>query len=188
MDIFGMDLASYSNPYAYLIIFGAAALEGEVVFVAASLLVGLGRLNPWGVFLAGALGGSAGDQFYFYALRGRLRNWLLRIPGLAEKQHQLALRITRYSTQMMLACRFLPGLRVAIPAACAYAGIPARRFTTMNLMSSLAWAATVMLLVSWFGPNALKWFGVNVWWGPFLPALFLLLTFHWLKRASRNLS
>ncbi len=183
-----MDLASYSTPYAYLIIFGAAALEGEVVFVAASLLVGLGRLNPWGVFLAGALGGSAGDQFYYYAMRGRLRTWLLRIPGLAEKQHRLTVRITQCSARMMLACRFLPGLRVAIPAACAYAGIPARHFTAMNLMSSLAWAASVMLLVSWFGPNALKWFGVRVWWGPLLPALFLLLAFHWLKRASRDLS
>jgi membrane protein DedA with SNARE-associated domain len=183
-----MDLASYSTPYAYLIVFGAAALEGEVVFVAASLLVGLGRLNPWGVFVAGALGGSAGDQFYFYALRGRLRNWLLRIPGLAEKQHRLALRITRYSTRMMLACRFLPGLRVAIPAACAYAEIPAWRFTTLNLLSSLGWAASIMLLVSWLGPNALKWFGVKVWWGPILPALLMLLAFLWLKRTSRDLS
>ncbi len=188
MDIGWMDLASYSTPYAYLIIFGAAALEGEVVFVAASLLVGLGRLNPWGVFVAAALGGSAGDQFYFYALRGPLRDWVLRISGLAEKQHRLAPRITRFSTQIILASRFLPGFRIAIPVACAYAGIPARRFTTLNLMSSLAWAAIVMLLVSWFGPSVLKWLGVNVWWGPLIPALLILLAFRWLNRTNRNLS
>jgi membrane protein DedA with SNARE-associated domain len=59
---------------AYFAVFLAAAVEGEVVFVAASVLVAMGHLNLVGVFVAAALGGSAGDQFFFYALRGRLRS------------------------------------------------------------------------------------------------------------------
>ena len=50
----------------------AAAIEGEVVFIAAAVLVAAGKLSQVGVVVAGALGAAAGDQFYFYLLRGRV--------------------------------------------------------------------------------------------------------------------
>ena len=53
----------------------AAAIEGEVVFIAASVLVAAGKLSAAGVIVAGALGAAAGDQFYFYLLRGRVDGW-----------------------------------------------------------------------------------------------------------------
>ena len=62
-------------------IFLAAILEGEVVFVGASVLVAKGYLHPAGVMVAGALGGAAGDNIWFHALRGRLERWLDRVRG-----------------------------------------------------------------------------------------------------------
>src|SRR5437879_5260994 len=115
-----MSLSSLPESFPYLAVFVAAILEGEVVFVGASILVSLGELNAFGVFAAAALGGSTGDQFFFYALRSGLRRWLVRFRALANAQQQLETFVGRHSTILILACRFLPGLRIAIPAACAY--------------------------------------------------------------------
>ena len=79
-----MNPAHWPGGLAYLAVFIAAVLEGEVVFITASVLVGRGELNALGVLLAGALGGSAGDQFFFYVLRGRLHRWLDRFPRIAR--------------------------------------------------------------------------------------------------------
>src|SRR5512140_2789466 len=109
-----MNPAEWPGGLAYLVVFVAAVLEGEVVFVTASVLVGRGQLHPLGVLIAGALGGSVGDQLWFYALRGRLHRWLERFPRVARHQHAVVKRVERHSTAMVLAVRFLPGLRVAI--------------------------------------------------------------------------
>ena len=52
----------------YLSIFIAAILEGEIYYIAMCVAAGAGKLRWEGVLIAGALGGSAGDQFWFYLL------------------------------------------------------------------------------------------------------------------------
>ena len=64
----------------------AAAIEGEVTFVAAATLVSQGLLNPAAVVAAGAAGAALGDQFYFYAFRGTLRRWLGSPQRLGRKR------------------------------------------------------------------------------------------------------
>jgi membrane protein DedA with SNARE-associated domain len=158
----------------YVAVFIATIIEGEALFIAACVLVSLGRLNPAGVFLAAALGGSLGDQIYFYCLRGRLRRWLGRFIKVDNRNAWVAEFVKRHSVAMILACRFLPGLRVAIPIACAYSGVSSARFTSLSLVSSAGWAAAILLIVSHFGPSFLTRFGLDAWWASLLPALFLL--------------
>ena len=181
-----MNITNWPRELAYLAVFLAAAIEGEVVFVTASFMVTLGYLSPLGVFVAGALGGSAGDQFFFHVLRGRLRSRLMRFPRLAQRQEQIVKRVQQNATALILACRFLPGLRVAIPAACAYAGVSRFRFIVLNLISSMAWAGLILLLVTRLGPASLKQFGLHAWWAPILPAALIVLFFFWLGRSSRK--
>jgi membrane protein DedA with SNARE-associated domain len=180
-----IDLGGWSGPLAYLAVFVATVVEGEVVFVAASVLVHAGRLNGAGVFTAAALGGSLGDQAYFYALRGRLRRWLQRFPWLAARGEAVIGHVRAHGSAAALLCRFLPGLRVAIPAACAWAEVPAVTFTTLSLVSSLAWAAVVMALVAWLGPASLEELGAHGWWVPLLPAAVVLAGSVWLGRRTR---
>lgn len=178
-----MDFAlDHSGGFAYLLIFLAAALEGEIVFVTASVLVALGRLDPLAVWVTGALGGSAGDQFFFFALRGRLHRWLSRWPRFARRQEGVIARVKSHGTLLMLSCRFLPGLRIAIPAACAYARVPISRFVTLNLISALAWAGSIMLAIAWLGPKAASAIGLHNWWGLLIPAALVLLFFRWLAK------
>jgi membrane protein DedA with SNARE-associated domain len=81
----------------YVGIFIAAAVEGEMVFVAASVSVALGRLDFWGVLIAGALGGSTGDQFFFYAFRGPFKDLLDKYPRLARKRRAVGRLVESYS-------------------------------------------------------------------------------------------
>jgi membrane protein DedA with SNARE-associated domain len=167
--------------FAYLPIFLFAILEGEIFYVAMCVRASLGQLNWLGVVIAGALGGSTGDQFWFYLLRGRI-HWLDRYPKLARHRDTVVARVNANQNLMVLISRFLPGLRVAIPVACAYAGVRPFRFSTLNLISALAWAGGIMLVVGKLGPDALGAFGLHGWWGPLIPAVFVLLFFRWLGR------
>jgi membrane protein DedA with SNARE-associated domain len=87
---------------------------------------------------------------------------------------------------MVLISRFPPGLRIAIPVACAYAGVRPIRFSALNLISGLAWAGAIMLVIVKLGPGALSALGVDAWWAPAIPALFVFLFFRWLSRPKRK--
>jgi len=106
----------------YLTIVAFAILEGEIYYSKACADAMIGNLNWVGVWCAGALGGSAGDQFWFYLLRGRI-HWLDRYPKLRKYRDRVSVHVHAHEGLMVLAGRFLPGLRSAIPIACAYAGV-----------------------------------------------------------------
>ncbi len=186
-----MNPAEWTGGLAYVAVYIATILEGEVVFVAAAVAVAAGQLNGAGVFLAAALGGSTGDQFFYYiirgALHGHLRRFLARFPAMASRHQAIVERVRRHQVAMVLACRFMPGLRVAIPAACAYARVPGWLFSICDLISAFAWAAVVMTVVAWGGPTVLERLGLRGWWSAVVPAVALLLFSWWLGRETRKL-
>src|SRR6266849_6443576 len=169
------------NILPYLLILGAAAVEGEVVYSAAVVGVFLGRLNLFGVLISGAIGGWAGDQFFFYAARGPLSAWLNRFSRVARRRRAIQQRMHRHATKLILAVRFLPGLRIPIPLACAYAGIPPFQFSGLSFISAVAWAGAIMLVIRWLGPTSLSALGIKAWWAPVIPAIIVVLFFRWLS-------
>ena len=166
---------------AYL---GAAAwafFEGETfVLLASAAGRATGLINPWWLMLSVWVGSYAGDQLWFYMLRGRI-HWLDRFPRLGKYREIVSARVHSHESMMLLASRFLPGLRTAIPIACAYAGVRPLKFTVLNMISALAWAGTIMLFVK-TGSSALGAFGLTAWWGPLVPAVIVILFFRWLGR------
>ena len=166
-------------PYFAIVVF--AVLEGEIYYSKVCADAMAGKLSWAGVWCAGAIGGSLGDQIWFYLLRGRI-HWLDRLPKLARYHNAVSARVHERETVMVLAGRFLPGLRTAIPIACAYANVRPLKFSALNLISAFAWAGTIMLFVKG-GSKTLDAFGLDVWWGPFIPAVMIVVFFRWL--ASR---
>ena len=73
----------------------------------------------------GATGRSTGDNFWFYLLRGRV-HWLDRYPKIKRFENRVSRHVHAHETLIILASRFLPGLRTAIPAACAVANVRRR--------------------------------------------------------------
>ena len=170
---------------AYVSIFIAAIIEGEIYYITACVAASFGKLNWVAVIVAGALGGSTGDQLWFYILRGRL-GWLDRYPWLRRHHAAVSARVASHETPMVLLSRFLPGLRVAIPVACAYARVKPLRFSVLNLVSAFAWASAIMLIVARLGPNALAFLGLSGWWAPIVPAVLVLIFFRWLGRTKKG--
>ena len=163
---------------AYLSIYIAAILEGEIYYSKVSADAVSGKLY-WPLVLAmGALGGATGDQLWFYVLRGRI-HWLDRFPALGRFRDAVIEHVHRHETGLVLVSRFLPGLRTAIPIACAYAGMRPLKFSALNLISAFAWAAAIMAFVKG-GSSTLGAFGLKMWWGPFIPAVMVIIFFRWL--------
>jgi membrane protein DedA with SNARE-associated domain len=168
----------------YLGILTAAAIEGEVVYVGAVVMVTLGRLDPFGVLLSGSVGGWAGDQFWFYAARGRLSSWLNKFENMGRRRQAIQDRMQRHATKLILAVRFLPGLRIAIPLACAYSGVSPVHFSGLSFISALGWASAIMFFIEWLGPTSLSALGVKAWWAPAIPAVIVVVFFRWLSRTG----
>lgn len=134
--------------YGYLAISIAAFWEGEAVLIAAGALCGAGYLDWRLTIVAAAIGGAAGDQVYFYAAHDRaarlvqkserLRRWYPRVSGF----------VLRHGTLAVLLSRFAAGLRITIPLVCATAGMPAKKYSSLNLISAVAWA-TVWVAISY---------------------------------------
>jgi membrane protein DedA with SNARE-associated domain len=93
-------------------------------------------------------------------------------------------RVHSHETMMLLISRFLPGLRTAIPIACAYANVRPLKFSSLNLVSAFAWAGAIMFFVK-TGTATLSAFGLSAWWGPLIPAALVVLFFRWLGRPAR---
>jgi membrane protein DedA with SNARE-associated domain len=165
---------------AYLTIFVFAVIEGEIYYSKVSADAIGGKLFWPLVLCMGALGGAAGDQIWFYVLRGRI-HWIDRFPALGRFRQTVGERVHRNETGLVLVSRFLPGLRTAIPIACAYAGMKPLKFSVLNLISAFAWAASIMAFIKG-GSSTLNAFGLNAWWGPFIPALLVIFFFRWLGR------
>lgn len=167
----------------YLPIYIAAIVEGEIYYISVCGLAVSGQLHWIPVLMAGALGGATGDQLWFYILRGRV-DWLNRYPRIARYRDRVSAHVHAHEALIILASRFLPGLRTAIPVACAYADVRPLKFSSLNLISAFAWAGALMLFVK-VGSKTLSAFGLQAWWGPFIPAALLILFFIWLSRPSR---
>jgi membrane protein DedA with SNARE-associated domain len=176
---------TFATAATYAGIYLAAAVEGEVVFVATSVLVATGKLSAGGVITAGALGAASGDQLYFYLLRGRLDRWLGRVRLIAARQAAIVARVRAHQTAMVFAIRFAPGLRIAIAAACAYARVSPARFSIVDTIASFAWAISLLLFVARGGPLVLRRLGLTGIWGAVLPAVLILAFFWWTGRQSR---
>ena len=130
-----------SSKYTYFLVLGAAFWEGEVVLCTAGYLCGAGYLDWRLTILAGAIGGSAGDQIYFYAAHERAARAINKNKRLRKWYPKISKIVLKHSTVAVLLSRFLAGLRISIPLACATAGMPARKYITLNLISGFLWAS-----------------------------------------------
>ena len=130
-----------ASKYTYLLILAAAFWEGEVVLWTAGWLCGAGYIDWRLTILAAAIGGSAGDQVYFYAAHERAARAINKSRRLRKWYPKISKYVLKHSTVAVLLSRFAAGLRITIPLVCATAGMPARKYSTLNLISGFAWAS-----------------------------------------------
>jgi membrane protein DedA with SNARE-associated domain len=131
----------FLSRWGYFAILFAAFWEGEAVLITAGTLCGAGFLDWRLTILAAAIGGSAGDQMYFYVAHDRAARAIKKSKSLSKWYPKVSRFVLRHSTVAVLISRFAAGLRITIPLVCATAGMPAKKYSILNLMSGFAWAS-----------------------------------------------
>jgi membrane protein DedA with SNARE-associated domain len=130
-----------SPKYGYFAVLLAAFWEGEATLIAAGVLCGAGYLDWRLTILAGAIGGAAGDQIYFYAAHERAARLVQKSGRLKRWYPKVRQFVLRHGTIAVLLSRFAAGLRITIPLVCATAGMSPRKYSPLNLISAFAWAS-----------------------------------------------
>ena len=131
----------FLSRWGYFAILLAAFWEGEAVLITAGTLCGAGFLDWRLTILAAAIGGSAGDQIYFYAAHERAARAIKKSKRLSRWYPKVSKFVLRHGTIAVLLSRFAAGLRITIPLVCATAGMPAKKYSLLNLLSGFAWAS-----------------------------------------------
>jgi membrane protein DedA with SNARE-associated domain/membrane-associated phospholipid phosphatase len=118
-----------------------------VVLVGLGGLVGLGKASFWPVFVATVLGASIGDAISYWT--GRIyKEHLVEIwpfsrhPGLltAGERH-----FAHRGGMSIVIGRFIPGIKPMVSGVAGMMGMGVFRFTILNLLSAIAWAAVHIL-------------------------------------------
>jgi len=134
-------LQSLIENYGYYGVFAGAFLEGETVLILAGFAAHSGFLAlPW-VMLAAFCGSLFGDQLYFFLGRRHGKRILQRFPLLQRRANRVDALLARYHTPIILAIRFLYGLRIVGPIVIGMSGVPALKFVGLNIVSAVIWAA-----------------------------------------------
>jgi membrane protein DedA with SNARE-associated domain len=151
-----MALVDLLSQYGYFALFAGCILEGETLLLLAGIAAHGGYLSYPIVVLVAFVGGTLGDQIYFFvgrrygdALLGRWTH--LEVP--AARVRRL---IDRHSALLIVAVRFMYGLRLIGPVVIGMSSVSTWRFVVFNMIGAAIWALGVSGVGYLFG-HAIEW-------------------------------
>jgi membrane protein DedA with SNARE-associated domain len=138
-----MSLTQLLADYGYLAVFVGSLLEGETILVMAGFAAHQGHLSMLLVLGIAFVGGTLGDQLFFWAGRAWGASLLRRIPGAAPRAVRVGELLRRHDAVLIVSIRFMYGLRIVGPIAMGASGIRPGRFLRYNLLGAAIWAPLV---------------------------------------------
>ena len=145
-------LSEQSPGWAYLSIFLLVALDavvpifpGETTLSAASTIAADGGLQLELVMLAGALGAIVGDSSLFWIARGSSAKVKPQLDK-AVKNEKIAVAWDMLQSSpglLIVAGRYVPGMRFAVNASMGVSTMPYRRFLLFDIPAILVWAGGI---------------------------------------------
>ena len=152
-----MALTDLLSQYGYFALFNGCLLEGETLLLLAGIAAHRGYLSFSIVVLVAFVGGTLGDQIYFFVGR-RYGNALLgRWTHLEAPAARARRLIDRQSTLLIVGVRFMYGLRLIGPVVIGMSNVSAWRFVVFNMIGAAIWAVGVSGAGYLFG-HAIEWF------------------------------
>ena len=151
-----MSLPGLLADYGYLAVFIGCLLEGETILVLAGFAAQQGLLSLPIVFGLAFVGGTLGDQIFFFLGRRYGESLLQRLPRIAGAAKRVNRLLLRYDAWLIIGVRFMYGLRIAGPIVIGMSEVPAMRFLAFNLLGAAIWAVLVTGVGFGFG-QSLQW-------------------------------
>ena len=159
-----IDLIKSVDPiYAYLILMLASILEnifppapGDMITVFGASLVGLAHLSFGGVFIAVTIGSTAGFMIYYYVgkkyghqfIEGRGKKLFPK-----EAIDKADKWFDKYGYNLILANRFLAGIRSVISLFSGMAELDSKRDLIYSTLSSILWNIILVSAGAFIGEN-----------------------------------
>lgn len=138
-----MDLGSLIHSYGYLAVAAGTFLEGESVLLAAAAAAAQGYLHLPFVIAIASICGFLGDQTFFFIGRVCGTKVLARFPSMQPRIARAQTLLERHHVLLILAVRFMYGLRTAGPMAIGMSWVHWLRFLILNLAGAILWACLV---------------------------------------------
>jgi len=88
------------------------------------------------------LGSFLGDQLWFLLGRTQGAKLLVRFPKYAAPAARAEELLHKYHTPIILAVRFLYGLRIVLPFTIGMSRVPTLRFQSLNFIGAVFWASS----------------------------------------------
>jgi membrane protein DedA with SNARE-associated domain len=138
-----MTLAFLVDTYGYAAVLIGTFVEGETILVLGGFAAARGYLAlPW-VVLAAFVGSLCGDQLFFFLGRRHSRAVLAKRPSWKARADKMQALLERFRTPLILAFRFMYGLRTVAPFVIGMSSVPTLEFIALNAVGALVWAAAV---------------------------------------------
>lgn len=138
-----MTLAGLVQGYGYYVVFLGTLLEGETILVMAGFAAHSGYLELSWVIGVAAVGGTLGDQLYFYLGRRYGPQILARFPRLQPGAAKVVALLHRHHLPLIISIRFMYGLRTVGPLVFGMSHLGRMRFFVLNLTGAMLWAVLV---------------------------------------------
>ncbi|MGX6566883.1 DedA family protein [Cupriavidus necator] len=138
-----MDIGGLIHSYGYLAVFAGTFLEGEAILVMAGFAAQRGHLALPLVVLVAILASFLGDQLYFHVGRRYGASMMKRFPFMRPSAARTTALLHRYHVPLILAIRFMYGLRIVGPMALGMSQVPQSRFFVLNLVGAVVWAIAI---------------------------------------------
>ena len=146
-----MSLAQLLADHGYLAVFVGSLLEGETILVLAGFAAHQGLLSLPLTLTIAFIGGTLGDQFFFWLGHTWGTSLMRRIPGSVRRVRRVRELLSRYDALLIVGIRFMYGLRIIGPIAMGTGGVSAGRFARYNVLGAAIWALLVGGLGYLFG-------------------------------------
>lgn len=138
-----MSLVEFIATYGYAAVLAGTLLEGEAILLLGGFAAHQGHLSLPLVMFTAFVGGTAGDQVFFWIGRRWGRSLLRRWPGARARTLRVSELLRRHDAALVFGIRFMYGLRIAGPVAMGALGLPSRRFAPWNALGAAAWAVAI---------------------------------------------
>jgi membrane protein DedA with SNARE-associated domain len=144
-------MEEFLRQYGPIGVFLGAAFEGQTAVIVGGLLARQHILGYWVVLASAASGSALVDHMLFVAgRRFRDHRWVRRATDQVAFSRALGF-IERFPIGYILTFRFIFGLRLASPVAIGVSQVPTWRFTLLNVLGAVIWAAAFSVAGFIFG-------------------------------------